>query len=80
MKLGRSHGLLVLAFLAWAALFYGSLGLAGAAYSFCFDDGHYLPQCNWGSKTGIWFAPIAISIGGAWLMKRLALRLGIKID
>lgn len=80
MKLGGRHVLLVLAFLVWAASFYGSLGLAGAAYSFCSGDGHYLPKCSWAWENGIWFAPLAISIGGVWLMKRLALRLGIKVD
>ena len=80
MSFGARHLLFALAATIWAACSLAALGLAGAASSFCGGDGHYEPDCSKAREAMLWFAAIAVMIGGAWLMKRLAYRLAIKLD
>jgi hypothetical protein len=80
MRFGPRHLFFALAFLAWAACAFGALGLAGAASSLCQGDGHYVPGCRAERVAGVWFVTLGVWVGGAWLIKRLALRLGIKLD
>ena len=80
MRIGGRHLLFALAFLAWAACAFGMLALAGAASSFCAGDGHYVPTCRTEREALLWLLAVGTLIGGAWLMKRLALRLGIDLD
>ena len=80
MRIGGRHLLLAMAGLVWAGCAFATLGLAGAASSFCAGDGHYVPGCRTEREAVLWLLAIGVLIGGAWLMKRLALRLGINLD
>jgi hypothetical protein len=79
MRICARRLLFGLAGLAWAACAFATLGLAGAASSFCAGDGHYAPGCRTEREAVVWLLAVAVLIGGAWLMKRLALRLGIEL-
>jgi hypothetical protein len=76
MRVGGRHLLFALAGLVWAACAFGTLGLAGGVSSFCMGDGHYVPPCRSEREAILWLLVLGVWIGGAWLTKRLALRLG----
>jgi hypothetical protein len=71
--------LFALAVMIWAGCSLATLGLAGAASSFCAGDGHFVPGCSTVREAMLWLLAISVMIGGAWLMKRLVHRLGIKL-
>ncbi|HYG46761.1 MAG TPA: hypothetical protein VD846_02370 [Allosphingosinicella sp.] len=82
MTLGRRHLLFALAFLAWGAAVLGALGIVGAILAPCVDPGygHGLTGCRKDIELATWAVTLAVLIGGAWLLKRLAIRLGIDLD
>jgi lipopolysaccharide export LptBFGC system permease protein LptF len=72
VRLDRRHFLFALAFLGWGICFYGTLAVAGSAWSECQGDGHAVPDCNTSILAAAWLVPLAILFAGGWLMKRLA--------
>ena len=76
MKLGWRHLVLALAFIFWGACVLGGLSMCAGPQG----DDHYQGEVSAGLGALLVFLFFAILIGGAWLLKRLALRLGIKID
>ncbi|HEX8239358.1 MAG TPA: hypothetical protein VF574_06435 [Allosphingosinicella sp.] len=82
MKVGRRHLLFALAFIAWGACVVVALRIAGSAWAVCWDPGydHGSTECRKDAELLIWALVLAVLIGGAWSLKRLAVRLGIDLD
>ena len=82
MKLGRRHLIFALAFLAWGACVVAVLGIAGSAWGACRDsiEGHGSTGCRKDVELLLWAFTLTVLIGGAWLLKRFAARIGIDLD
>jgi hypothetical protein len=82
VKLARRHLLFAAAFLFWSAFCFAVFCLAGLASTACVESryyGHGPAGCRRDVELLLWVFTFGVFIGGAWLLKRLAGRLGIDL-